>query len=186
MAEETPAEPTSPFWARMKIIMGFAPALVALGTAITAIVKTYDQSSQKAIYETLSEKVEENAEAIQDTRSDVKAVRAYLNGMAIGKVYAVGSATPPPPSLTTTIPPPVATPDRPSNSSSALTRNETPVSPSSQVDQDGVTEANDPTLKVQLDVAQVVSPKALPDMSPHPKRERMPSFEDVIKRHPED
>lgn len=182
--DPTPAEPTSPFWARMKIAMGFAPAIVALGTAITAIVKVYDQSSQKAVYETLGKKVEENAAAIQDTHSDVKAVWAYLNGMAIGKASSIESASPPPITAPTS-PPPVTTPVRPKvNSFLALAKKfETPITaPSSQVDQDGIVEADEPAPRVQLDVAQVAPRKALPEMSPAPKVERLPSFEDVIER----
>ena len=183
--EQTTAEPTSPFWARMKIIMGFAPALVALGTAITAIVKVYDQSSQKAVYETLSKKVEENSASIQDTHSDVKAVWAYLNGMAVGKAATVESASPPPVTAPTS-PPLVATPVRPKvNSFLAMAKKfETPATaPSSQVDQDRVPdEVEEPAPRVQFDVAQVAPRKALPEMSPAPKVERLPSFEDVIER----
>lgn len=74
MAESEP--PISPFWSKAKIALGFMPAFAALGTAIVGLVKSYDQTGTKAVYETLSKKTEENAAAIQDTHSDVKAVWA--------------------------------------------------------------------------------------------------------------
>lgn len=171
--EQTTSEPTSPFWARVKIVMGFAPAIVALGTAITAIVKVYDQSSQKAVYETLGKKVEENASALQDTHSDVKAVWAYLNGMAAGKAEAsANEAPPPPPVATTPVKPKVSTFwTKPKKSET------TSVSPN--VDLDGVAEVEP---QARINVAQESPRKALPDISPSPKSERLPSFEDVIER----
>lgn len=173
--EETPSEPTSTFWARMKIIMGLAPAIVALGTAITAIVKVYDQSNQKAVYETLGKKVEENAAALQDTHSDVKAVWAYLNGMAAGKAEVSEvvdqSSNPPPPKVTNQ--------PRPKNN----LPNKFSTAPETKIGPDDVAEVAVPQPKVNLNVAQESNPrKALPDISAPPKVERLPSFEDLIER----
>ena len=166
--------------------MGFAPALVALGTAITAVVKVYDQSSQKAVYETLGKKIEDNAASIQDTHSDVKAVWAYLNGMAAGKAVAIESANPSP-STAPTSPPPVTTPVRPKvNSFLALAKKfEPPTATQTQtpVDQDGIADTDvEPEPRVQFNVAQEPPRKALPELSPSPKSERLPSFEDVVER----
>lgn len=174
--DQTTAEPISPFWARVKIIMGFAPAIVALGTAITAVVKAYDQSSQKAIYEVLSKKVEENAAAVQDTHSDVKAVWSYLNGVAVGKASAVESSYTPPVTAPTS-PPPVTTPIRPKVTSSM---DRVPATaPSSRADQVRSVGAVSP--RVRFNVVKEAQHMVIPEVF-SPKRERLPSFEDVIER----
>lgn len=178
--QETQTDPTSPVWARLKILMGFIPAIAALGTAITAIVKAYDQSSQKAIYETLGKKVEENAAALQETHSDVKAVWAYLNGMAVVKASVVESRVP---STDPLIPYPVPTfQANPKNTFLEIAKKFSPPPKETPVDEVEGTEPPEAP-QVQLNAAQEVPTRqALPDLSPPPKSERLPSFEDMIER----
>jgi hypothetical protein len=177
MASSEP--PISPFWSKAKIVLGFAPAIAALGTAIIGVVKAYDQTGPKAIYETLSKKVEENASAIQDTHSDVKSVWAYLNGMAAAKAVdstSTSTSTETSTSTTQVAPPKVATFYKPKKTQ--------PIPIEEVVGPEAMASAIE-TPKAAFSAAQEPPESrlvhALPDISPTPSASKLPSFEQVIQ-----
>lgn len=172
--------PISPFWSKAKIILGFAPVVAALSTAIVGLVKAYDQTGPKAVYETLGKKVEENSAAIQDTHSDVKAVWAYLNGMAAAKATAVPSSTSTSTMTSTTTtpatPPKVATFYKPKKTE--------PIPIEEVVGPEAMASASEPS-RVSFSAAQEVPEsrlvRALPDISPAPSSSKLPTFDQVIQ-----
>jgi hypothetical protein len=182
MAESESEVITSPFWSKAKILLGFAPIVIALGTAITGLVKAYDQTGPKAVYDTLGKKVEENSLAIEDTHSDVKAMWAYLNGMAAAKAAAAPSIPSAQPSTSTSTststsvtPPKVTTFYKPKKTS--------PIPIEEVVGPEAMSDATEPPrAKSAAQEAPEARPvHVLPEMSPPPKTEKLPSFDQVIQ-----
>lgn len=175
---DSESPPISPFWSKAKIVLGFAPAIAALGTAIIGVVKAYDQTGPKAIYETLSKKVEENAVALQDTHSDVKEVWAYLNGMSAAKAAASPSTSTSTETstLTTPVAPKIATFYKPKKS--------TPTPIEEVVGLEAMTSAAEQP-KAAFSAAQEAPESrlvhALPEISQAPSPSKLPSFEQVIQ-----
>jgi hypothetical protein len=171
--------PISPFWSKAKIVLGFAPIVAALSTSIVSLVKAYDQTGPKAVYEALGRKTEENSAAIQDTHSDVKAIWAYLNGMNVGRVSTIASATSTETSTSTTktpsAPPKVATFYKPKKTE--------PLSIEEVVGAEEVTKSVPIQPIEHFNMADQSAPRlvsVLPEISPAPSATKLPSFEQVI------
>jgi len=174
---DSESPPISPFWSKAKIVLGFAPIVVALITSVIGLIKAYDQTGQKAIYETLGKKVEENAAAIQDTHSDVKEVWAYLNGMAASKTAALtNTSTSTSTSTTPALPPKVSTFYKP--------KKKEPLPIEEVVGPEEAASASEQP-RVAFSAAQAAPESrlvhALPEISQAPSPSKLPSFEQVIQ-----
>lgn len=173
---EKPVESTptvSPFWVKTKILLGFVPIIAALGTAITSLIKAYDTTGPKATYDVLSKKVEANAAALQDVHADVKVVWAYINGERVGKAQTVASAAP------VTFDKPVVKPPPPI-SAVYYTKKPPKTEP---LPIEGVVgpEAMAEAKAEPIQAPEVVKGMVLPEMSPPPSTEKLPTYEQVVQ-----
>ena len=178
---EKPVESTptvSPFWVKAKILLGFVPIIAALGTAITSLLKAYDTTGPKATYDVLAKKVDANAAALQDVHADVKVVWAFINGEKVGK----SQITPTPSSA------PLEASDKPSlkplvpavgihyDYSKKFSKKE-PLPIEGVVGPAAMAEAK----AEPIPAPEIVKGMVLPEMSPPPSTEKLPTYEQVVQ-----
>jgi hypothetical protein len=171
---EKPVESTptvSPFWVKAKILLGFVPIIAALGTAITSLLKAYDTTGPKATYDVLSKKVEANAAALQDVHADVKVVWAYINGERVGKAQIAAS----PPPVTSDKTPPKPPPPTPAAYYTKKPPKNEPLPIEGVVGPEAMSEAK------AEPVPEIVKGGVLPEMSPPPSTEKLPTYEQVVQ-----